>query len=100
MKPRKPNKQEILDLRDYLFTEIGGGVMEGADVENVDSLMDGAAIAVFDDYSTDCPGYSGRVILVMWSGAPEMYDAFNYQGTKLHRINQDPSFAEETSEII
>lgn len=35
-------------------------------------------IAVFDDYITDCPGYAGKVLYLVWGGYPQACDVFTW----------------------
>lgn len=69
MKPRKPTQAELEDLKKYL---IENGKI---DAENAD-LVHQVPIAVFDNYTTDCPGYSGKVLVVVWAATPEAIESF------------------------
>jgi len=97
IEPRKPTFQEVQLLEDYLAVEMGCWHNESdADRANVQGLIEGAGVAVFDKYITDCPGYSGKVMLVVWPGSPNMHEAFTFDNQdKLIRINQDEGFRKE-----
>jgi hypothetical protein len=60
--PRTPTPQEYHDIGQC----IGG---DGA-------TLDGAAVAIFDDYITDGPGYHGKIAMVVWPGGPDLSDVF------------------------
>ncbi len=48
-----------------------------------------AAVAVFDHYMTDCPGYAGKVMVVIWSGAPELHELFCWRENRLRPVLSD-----------
>ena len=57
----------------------------GVDRETAEGFIEGAAIAVFDDYITDCPVYAGKVMMVVWPAAPSIHDVFSWEhGTFCH----------------
>ena len=77
MNPRKPIKGEKKELVTYiLYDEFGKSSVSREDKENVEGLVEQAAIAVFDDYITDSPGYAGKVMVVVWSGDPAYTDTY------------------------
>ena len=65
--PREPTKEELEELHEYLLNagKIGEGFKE---------FLGG--VAVFDKYITDCPDYSGKVLVVIWSGSPCFHEVF------------------------
>ncbi len=72
MQPRTPNEQEKKELIDYL---VESGQIEP--LEPDEDLFNGKIYAaVFDNYITDSPGYSGKVMVVVWSGAPEFTETY------------------------
>ena len=48
----------------------------GPDLETVKGHLEGAAVAAFDHYTTDSPGYQGTVYAVVWPGGPELVSSF------------------------
>ena len=52
-------------------------------------LLQDAAIAVFDNYITDCPGYAGKVMSVVWSGSPTFFDVFTWSDGKLRQEDRE-----------
>jgi hypothetical protein len=96
IEPRRATLEETQLLEDYLSVEMGCWHNEAdADRVNIQGLMEGAAIAVFDNYITDSPGYTGKVIMVVWPGSPNMYEVFTFKGKELVRVNQDKGFIKE-----
>jgi len=96
IEPRRATLEETQLLEDYLSIEMGCWHNEtDADRVNIQGLMEGAAIAVFNDYITDNPGYKGKVITVVWPGSPNMYEVFIFRNDKLVRLNQDKGFIKE-----
>ena len=77
MKPRKPTQNELEKLKSYL---IAAGKIES---EYADGLVGAARIAIFNNYTTDCPGYSGKILVVVWSGGPEIIESFIWESGKI-----------------
>ncbi len=99
IEPRKATFEETQRLEDYLSVEMGcWGNETDADRANIQGLMENAAIAVFDDYITDSPGYSGKLIMVVWAGSPSMYEVFTFKDKIQVRVNQDKGFIKEEDE--
>ena len=69
MKVRNPNDHELLQLEQAL-------IESGHDKKTAKELARGAMVAICDNYVTDCPGYAGKVISVVWSGDPTISDVF------------------------
>ena len=100
IEPRKPNENELNQLREYLAVEMGCWHNEtDEETENINGLLENAAIAVFDDYITDCPGYVGKVIMVVWPGAPEMYEVFIVENEEFVHLDQDKGFVKEKERV-
>ena len=45
---------------------------------NIEGFVESAAIAVFDNYTTSSPGYSGKLMVVVYQGAPEMTETYTW----------------------
>jgi hypothetical protein len=77
MKPRRPTTAEKAELIAYLVRTLyvaatdEDRAYEAREVEN-------GAIAVFDDYATDGPGYAGKVLMVVWGGSPSFAQVFTW----------------------
>jgi hypothetical protein len=69
--PRKPSPYEIKEIARWLAKQEN----EQLSQDHIDRV-EGAYVAVFDDYISDGPGYAGRVMVCIWSGAPELVDVF------------------------
>jgi cephalosporin hydroxylase len=87
--PRTPNQEELEQLVRYVL-ERQHDHNDAEEVEMTRLLVNGAYIAVFDYYITDCPGYSGKLMVVVWPGAPSLYQAFIWSDQKMIQVNQDP----------
>jgi hypothetical protein len=84
--PRPPTEQELQELCAEVGTlGYGLGSSEGPTIEDVRAC----AIAVFDHYMTDSPGYMGKVLMVVWPGAPCFFDVFTWMNGKIRREEQD-----------
>lgn len=69
LKGREPSNTELGELNSLCWEEDGD-----------DSRMSCiSGICVFDKYMTDCPGYTGKVMLVLYSGAPEFVQLFVWE---------------------
>ncbi len=67
--PRQATPKELLEIA--LCCSTGG-----PDLETVQGHLEGAAVAAFDHYTTDSPGYQGTVYAVIWPGGPELVSSF------------------------
>jgi len=74
-KPRNATPKELLEIA--LCCSKGG-----PDLETVQGHLEGAAVAAFDHYTTDSPGYQGTVYAVIWPGGPELVGSFIREQTK------------------
>lgn len=83
MIPRTPTKNEISEIAAYC------SIAYAETHENCEDALEHSAIAVFDEYITGCPGFSGKVALVMFDLAPSQYQAFKWQDGKVMAIEQD-----------
>lgn len=70
--PRRPTIHEIRDIAEWLAKQEGE---EKATRDHIDTASN-AFISVFDSYISDSPGYTGRVMVCVWPGAPELVSVF------------------------
>jgi len=74
MEPRKPTKEEKKELIDFILKhDLKNDENERA---NIEGFVESAAIAVFDNYTTSSPGYSGKLMVVVYDGSPEMTETY------------------------
>ena len=100
MNPRKPTNKEKKELVTYiLFDEFVKSSYSGEDKKAVEGLVEQSAIAVFDHYITDSPGYAGKVMVVVWSGDPAYTDTYiwdrEYESGKVNIPVRDTRSPEE-----
>ncbi len=92
MMPRKPTEEEYEQLFSLEWErQYGSPKNDPEEEENLRAFIRDAAIAVFDGYTTDSPGYSGKVMVVVWSGSPTMYQAYiwSYPNGMLEECKQE-----------
>jgi len=77
-KPREPNHEEKRELYEFIIREAGGNADAGLVVID-------ACIAVFDNYITDCPGYTGKVMIVVWPGGPDLTETYTWGKNGIRR---------------
>ena len=77
MNPRVPTAEEKQQLCDYQVETLYLHSVD-ADRKVEESVIDAAAIAVFDDYIADTPGYTGKMMMVVWPGSPVFYDVYTW----------------------
>ncbi len=65
--PRKPTEGEIASIGELLGHEDRAERLEHT------QMVKRAYIAVFDHYMPDSPGYTGKVILIVWPGDASIY---------------------------
>jgi hypothetical protein len=76
MKPRIPTKEEKIELVEYILKyDFKNDENERL---NIAGFVESAAIAVFDNYITSSPGYSGKLMIVVYQGAPEMTETYTW----------------------
>jgi len=76
MKSRIPTKEEKIELVEYILKhDLRNDENERATIEG---FVESAAIAVFDNYTTGSPGYSGKLMVVVYDGAPEMTETYTW----------------------
>ncbi len=49
------------------------------DLQTQRDFLSGAAIAAWDRYTTDSPGYQGTVYAVIWPGGPELVTSYYWE---------------------
>jgi hypothetical protein len=76
MKPRIPTKEEKIELVQYLLKDDYRN--DGNEREHIEGFVESAAIAVFDNYITTSPGYSGKLMVVVYEGSPEMTETYTW----------------------
>ena len=76
MNSRIPTKEEKIELVEYLLKhDLKNDENERA---NIEGFVESAAIAVFDNYITSSPGYSGRLMVVVYEGSPDMTETYTW----------------------
>ena len=76
MNSRIPTKEEKNELVEYILTH--GLNSDQGERENIEGFVESASIAVFDHYITSSPGYSGKLMVVVYQGAPEMTETYTW----------------------
>jgi hypothetical protein len=64
MKSRIPTKEEKIEIVEYILTH--GLKSYQGERENIEGFVESASIAVFDHYITSSPGYSGKLMVVVF----------------------------------
>jgi hypothetical protein len=97
--PRLPTPAELDQLKEEVLDEWTGGFPASDEREEAQDLIAKASIAVFDGYSTDAPGYSGKLMCVIWSGAETFYEVYCWnEKHEIMHVNQDTGFFHEKDE--
>ncbi len=100
MNPRKPTEEEKKELIGYLISEgYGMGTVSDEAVESgFRTWINAAAIAVFDDYQTDYPGYHGKVFVILptYTLHPNIVELYVWENGKMTRIRNE----EEMGRIV
>lgn len=90
--PRRPGQDELDELVEFLWLELGQTFPPKLPNEAFDDLISqvkAAWIAVFDDFVSMSPGYVGQVMVVVWGASPSMYEAYVWRKAKLVRSPQE-----------
>jgi len=72
MKPRIPTSAEKQELANLLISEAG------YEQDEIAGIIESSAVAVFDDYITGGPGYSGKVMVVVWEASPSIFNVYTW----------------------
>ena len=76
MNSRIPTREEKIELVEYILKhDLKNDENERV---NIEGFVESAAIAVFDHYITSSPGYSGKLMTVVYDGAPEMTETYTW----------------------
>ena len=75
--PRKPTSEEYQSLAKAMNLQSFG---HEEDSEESDTLLyiSGLCIAIFDNYVTDCPGWCGKIAIIVYGGDPSFYHLYRY----------------------
>ena len=68
-KPRLPSEEEIEQLISLEMAWLNAEVEIKPDPENretIEGFLKGSVVSVWDRYTTDSPGYSGKIMVVVW----------------------------------
>ena len=76
MNSRIPTKEEKIELVEYILKHDCKN--DENERLNIAGFVEGASIAVFDNYITSSPGYSGKLMVVVYQGAPEMTETYTW----------------------
>ena len=78
VKPREPTEKELIELKEYLKSVID---------------LSCYYYTVFDNYSTDTPGYRGKLMVAVY-GLPEFYEVYIWKDGKIQKVEQDMVFSQ------
>ena len=88
--PRQPNDEEINQLALYLLAQRNADPADAEEVNDAKEQVESASAAVFDHYITDCPGYAGKLMVVIWSGDPSFCEVFGWTNGKMICLKRLP----------
>lgn len=90
LKPRKATKEELKELKAVELKCMTSNP-DIYDKVTIADFVSTAAIAVFDDYISDGPGYAGKVMVVVWSGGPYINSVYtwNMKTNELEKITKE-----------
>jgi len=74
---REPNEEEKEDLVDYF-------VRKGQTREDARALLECYYFGVIDDFTSDCPGYAGKIVFAVY-GHPGLFEVYVYEDGQLVR---------------
>jgi len=90
MRPRIPTREEKIELLEYILKyDYKNDENERL---NIEGFVESAAIAVFDNYITSSPGYSGKLMVVVYEGSPEMTETYTWikdDGSNIAKLHRD-----------
>ena len=90
--PRLPTETEKRELAELTLSYKNLGSTPENTAEEL-LFVEGAYIAVFDNYMADCPGYAGKLLSVVWSGSPDIHEVYTWENNRLrkeqHHLSQE-----------
>ena len=89
--PRTPTALELDQLTRALLTGSSGGAADFDQEEfaNTRKLIATAAVAVFDDYAAEMPGFVGKLLMLVWPSRPDCYEVFIWRHDQPVPVTQD-----------
>ena len=87
LEPRGATKQEVSEVYD-LMTAYG---TENYEDMTIDQIFEGCAIAEFDKYITDCPGYFGKLLVLVNSCDPCLTHTFIWDSKGIKEVEIEPT---------
>lgn len=100
MDVRKPNAEEKEELAKLSAVNMSGDDYSEEDLETTRGHVEGSAIAVFDHYITDSPGYAGKLMSVVWPASPDFYEVYIWRDGKIKRLNQEAGLRIEEEDSV
>lgn len=88
-KPRKPTEQEVEQLIAYEAQEMYEKPTDNELTEARETIVgwvENGGGSVFDNYITDGPGYSGKVLVVVWPGSPAMTSTYIWEQENIVKV--------------
>lgn len=79
---RAPNADERKQLAAWLESQ-------GYEPEDALGTAEDNYVAVFEHYISGGPGYAGKVMTVVWDGAPSFFDVFIWEDGKMVRSGRE-----------
>ena len=76
MNSRIPTREEKIELLEHILKHDYKN--DENERVNIEGFVESAAIEVFDNYITSSPGYSGKLMVVVYDGAPEMTETYTW----------------------
>ena len=61
----------------------------GYEDDEASHLVEQEYVAVFDNYLTGGPGYSGNVMIVVWDGGSGQYEAYAWNNKEMCFVEQE-----------
>jgi hypothetical protein len=97
--PRKPNQEELDHLLGYcLVHDYGMNFPDIEEIQQLKGIISDASIAVFDNYITESPGYTGKLMLVVWAASECWYQAFTWdKDGEINLVEQGVEMSEKRS---
>ena len=82
--PRKPTQTELHQLARHIH----GERCYGGNFEEARIAAEAAYVSVFDSYMTECPGYEGKLMVVVWSAEPSFYQVYIWTDGDIASLDQ------------
>ena len=81
-KIRMPTEKELAELENYLTIDM----IDITDAKSIEENIKRAYVGIIDNYVSDCPGYTGKLLFVVWN-SPDVHETFGWDDKGIFKVS-------------